>query len=364
MNGLDWALPLLVCPSCREPFALEVDGAEGDGVLSHPAGGCPERFPVIDGIPRLVRGGSRSELVARHAPWFAASISRRELRDRWVAAGGTANAVVRGFDYEWSRFRDVGTLDLKAIFAMYFDVVEGASFGTDRIVLDAGCGAGRWACEVAARGPRVLAVDLGASVELARASAGDDDRIACVQADLRELPVRAEAVDWAYSLGVLHHVEGAEQALARIVHAVKPGGEVLLYLYYALDQRGPLFRTLFRAVDAVRRLTSRAPRPVVYAVSLLVAGLVYWPLARLSRVLTGLGLERLASALPLSFYRDRSFAIMRNDSLDRFGTRLERRYSRAQMAALLESAGGEAISFSTRPPYWHAVARRSGRMTA
>src|SRR5207253_1766641 len=121
-----------------------------------------------------------------------------------------------------------------------------------KTVLDAGAGAGRWAFEVSQRGPRVIAVDLGRSIEVTRANTSPD-RVACVQADLEALPLAAASVDWAYSLGVLHHTRDPQAALAKVVAAVRPGGTVLLYLYYALDQRGPLFRGLFQTVDLARR---------------------------------------------------------------------------------------------------------------
>jgi hypothetical protein len=62
---------------------------------------------------------------------------------------------------------------------------------------------------------------------------------------------------------------------------------------------------------------------------------------------------------PLSYYRHRSFYVMRNDALDRFGTRLEQRFTRAQIAAMLADAGFENIQFSPSTPYWTAVATRS-----
>jgi len=83
---------------------------------------------------------------------------------------------------------------------------------------------------------------------------------------------------------------------------------------------------------------------------------VYWPSARLSALLVVAGMRTLADALPLSFYRDRTLATMLNDSLDRFGTRLERRYSRSEVVALLNEIGAVDVRVSSGPPYWHAVA--------
>jgi SAM-dependent methyltransferase len=327
--------------------------APGEGVLEHISGDCVERYPVIGGIPRLLLGDARGQLLRTHRDWIAAHRESAALADDWGGESG-ADPIIAGFDDEWVRFGEVGTKDHEDVYAMYFDVLPVTRLAKDQTVLDAGCGAGRWAFEVSKRGPRVIAVDLGRSVEVARANT-DPARVDCVQADLQSLPLGADTVDWAYSLGVLHHTQTPERALANIVKAVRPGGLVLLYLYYALDQRGPLYRSLFAAADALRRVFSRQPRFVVRGIAAIIAGVVYWPLARCASLLERAGARRLATKLPLAFYRHLSFGTMLNDSLDRFGTRLERRYTRAEITSLMHDAGLVDVALSGSPPFWHGV---------
>ena len=64
-------------------------------------------------------------------------------------------------------------------------------------------------------------------------------------------------------------------------------------------------------------------------------------------------------AMPLSYYRSRSLYVMRTDALDRFGTRLEHRFTRKEITGMLESAGLRDIVFSENAPYWCAVGLRS-----
>jgi SAM-dependent methyltransferase len=160
---------------------------------------------------------------------------------------------------------------------------------------------------------------------------------------------------------VLHHTEAPEVGLANLVRSVRPGGVVLLYLYYALDQRGPLFRGLFQAVDLARRFISHQPRAASRAIATGIAASVYWPLARVGAVLERAGAGALAAKLPLSFYRHLSFATMRNDSLDRFGTRLERRYRRPEMVDLMKRAGLADVRISESSPYWHGLGSKPSR---
>jgi hypothetical protein len=161
-------------------------------------------------------------------------------------------------------------------------------------------------------------------------------------------------MDFGYSLGVLHHVPDTLRGLKACTAKLRSGAPFLLYLYYAFDNRSPWFKAVWRATDLVRRAVSIAPNPVRYAVSQALAVALYWPLARAAALGEAVGLK--VSGWPLSNYRSRSFYVMRNDSLDRFGTRLEHRFTRAQIESMMRAAGLDDIYFSETEPFWCAVA--------
>ena len=170
------------------------------------------------------------------------------------------------------------------------------------------------------------------------------------------LPVRDGTLDFGYSLGVLHHVPDTAGALAACVSKLKPGAPFLLYLYYALETRPAWYRGLWRGSDLVRRLVAASPFPVRVAVTSAIATFVYWPAARLARALERRG--RNVEGLPLSSYRNLSFYTIRTDALDRFGTRLEQRFTAEEIRAMMLRAGLERIFFSPETPYWCAVGFR------
>ena len=89
-----------------------------------------------------------------------------------------------------------------------------------------------------------------------------------------------------------------------------------------------------------------------YLVSQAIAGTVYFPLARTSKILERSGMN--VENFPLSQYRNNSFYTMRTDALDRFGTRLERRFTKAEMKEMMERSGLENIKFS-ETSFWTAV---------
>ena len=115
-------------------------------------------------------------------------------------------------------------------------------------------------------------------------------------------------------------------------------------------------RVLLYAVSVVRVVVSRFPSKVRSLVADVVAAVIYWPLVKFSRLVEKVGGD--PSLVPLFQYRHRSFYVMRNDSLDRFGTRLEKRYSQEEVRDLLEGAGLENVVFSEGPPWWVAVGWR------
>jgi hypothetical protein len=140
------------------------------------------------------------------------------------------------------------------------------------------------------------------------------------------------------------------------VRALKPGAPLLLYLYYAFDNRPAWYRRLWRATDIMRRGISRLPYGMRSGLSQGIAATVYFPLARTAWLAERAGFN--PELFPLSIYRDRAFYSMRTDALDRFGTRLEKRFTRAQIAAMMTEAGLERVTFSPNSPYWCAVGYR------
>jgi hypothetical protein len=92
------------------------------------------------------------------------------------------------------------------------------------------------------------------------------------------------------------------------------------------------------------------------AVTTVIAATVYWPLARSAHLAEKAGWD--VAGIPLSPYRYRSFYSMRTDALDRFGTRLEQRFSRDEIHAMMTQAGLTDIRFSDAPPFWVACGRK------
>ena len=270
-------------------------------------------------------------------------------------------ATVAGFGDEWSTFDQTGVEDaeLDAVFGQYFAVFPWEDVGPDAVGFDLGCGSGRWARRVAPRVGTLHCIDASReALAVARRNLVGVENCVFAQASVDALELAPASMDFGYSLGVLHHVPDTESALRACSRVLRSGAPFLVYLYYAFDNRPVWYRWLWRASDLLRRGLSRSPHRVKLAVTSVIAVAVYLPLARAAAVVRRVGGR--ARSLPLAYYADRSLYTMRTDAYDRFGTRLEQRFTREQISGMLARAGFEAVRFSDREPFWCVVATRGG----
>jgi SAM-dependent methyltransferase len=267
--------------------------------------------------------------------------------------------TVAGFGDEWARFdqRALSDTEREALFNRYFRIFPFSSLPAGAVGFDLGCGSGRWASLVAPKVGRLHCVDASdEALGVAKRNLSALPNCEFHHASVDAIPLAESSMDFGYSLGVLHHVPDTAAGIAACVKRLKPGAPFLLYLYYRFDNRPPWFRALWQLSDIGRRSISSLPHDRRQQVTDLIAAGVYLPLARSSKVLSALGID--VSTVPLSAYRDASFYTMRTDALDRFGTRLEQRFTRDEMRTMMERAGLERITFSEDVPYWCAVGYR------
>jgi ubiquinone/menaquinone biosynthesis C-methylase UbiE len=269
--------------------------------------------------------------------------------------------TVEGFGREWAAFdqtRLTGA-EYELQFNGYFGIFPFDELPSDAEGFDLGCGSGRWAAGIAPRVGLLHCIDPSAeALEIARKRLGHLGNVRFHLASSETMPLEDSSQDFGYSVGVLHHIPDTAGALRDCVRKLKPGAPFLLYVYYSFDNRPSWYSALWRLSDVGRRSIARLPFGVRHAVTSGIAVALYWPLARFARLAERFGTN--VSHWPLSAYRQRSFYSMRTDALDRFGTRLEQRFSREQIREMMESAGLDQIRFSDKVPFWTACGRRHG----
>jgi len=268
-------------------------------------------------------------------------------------------ATVAGFGREWSEYdqAQLDSQDLQSIFDSYFAIFPFSELPPKAEGFDLGCGSGRWADLVLPKVGRLHCIDPSdLALDVARRRLSGKPGALFHQASVDDMPLADGSQDFGYSLGVLHHVPDTASAVAMFVRKLKPGAPFLVYLYHSFDNRPFWYRPVWAASDIARKGISHLPFALRKSVTSVIAALVYWPLARTAKLAESLG--RNVVDYPLSIYRDRTFYVMRTDALDRFGTRLEQRFTRAQVQALMDEAGLTDVVFREAAPYWVALGRR------
>ena len=250
--------------------------------------------------------------------------------------------VIDSFGHEWATF-DYGETEtteaLNAQFKAYCAPIDLNQFNTKvSVAADFGAGSGRWASRLIPFFSLVYALEPsdGASKVLKNKFA-DEAKI---------------------MVGVLHHIPDTSLAIKDVSLRIKPGGMFLCYLYYNLENKPTLYKLIFKGVNVVRKVISGLPQKIKHSITSTIAALVYWPLARFSKVMNRFGVN--TSNIPLHHYADMPFVMLANDALDRFGTSLEQRFSKAEITEMLRLAEFDisTLKFSDAEPFWTFSVRK------
>ena len=264
--------------------------------------------------------------------------------------------TVKGFGEEWSQFDQSGLSadELNDRFDEYFDLFPWDELTVDAQGFDLGCGSGRWAKLVSPKVGKLHCIDPSSeALEVAKINLQNNNNCKFHKASVDQIPLDNSSMDFGYSLGVLHHIPDTQEALNSCVKKLKIGAPLLIYIYYFFDNRTRWYKILWKISDLLRLFISRLPFFLKLIISQLIAFLIYWPLASISLYLEKLGVE--VKNIPLSFYRKCSFYTMRTDALDRFGTRLEKRFTKAEVIQMMHNAGLSRIIVSNSSPFYKAI---------
>ncbi|MBC7935313.1 MAG: class I SAM-dependent methyltransferase [Rhizobacter sp.] len=266
--------------------------------------------------------------------------------------------VVKTFGDEWLKFNAFSDESINLQGHRYFDILDEKMINKNVYGIDIGCGTGRWTKYLSDKVGFIEAVDPSDAVFAADKLLKGVNNVRITKAAVETIPFDDETFDFAMSVGVLHHIPNTQNAMIDCVKKVKRGGYFYCYLYYSLDNRGILFKLLFEASDLIRKIVSRlSPGPKKFVCDVL-AVIFYMPFVFLSRFLDFAGFKKMAKKIPLSEYASARFFVIRNDSLDRFGTRLEQRFSKEEVIKMMSNSGLDNIVVGENAPYYCAVGQR------
>jgi SAM-dependent methyltransferase len=200
-----------------------------------------------------------------------------------------------------------------------------------KLVLDVGCGMGRFA-EVASRwGARVVGVDLSVASEVAARNLADRPQVNIFQADVFSLPFAPESFDYIYSIGVLHHTTSCEKAFKSLVPLLKPGGRISIWLYSGYNK-------WYRFSDLYRKVTPHFPNRLLHALCQVAVPLYYIHLGLRRVPLVGRYMSGVLNYfLPVSLLPDRHARVL--DTFDWYSPQYQSKHTYEEVFRWFESCG-------------------------
>jgi len=185
------------------------------------------------------------------------------------------------FGFQWNRFKyqqidgyDNADLSEKRFYseAGWTDEMEG------KWILDAGCGAGRFLDIASKHSCDVVGVDMSNAVDAAAETTQGRSNVHLIQASIYELPLKPEAFDACYSIGVIQHTPNPSKAIRSLPRFVKKGGRIALTVY----ERKPW--TLLSAKYLIRPITKKMNKQVLLFLIKLVMPILYPATSLLYRI--------------------------------------------------------------------------------
>ena len=226
---------VLVCPKCKSDLENQTSGFR--------CRKCSVFFPLIGNIPRFIFGEDYTDSFGLQWNRF----SRTQLDS---VLGSTRSKLRFEIETQWS------AQDLK-----------------DKIVLDAGCGAGRFAEVAQSFGATLIAVDSSRAVEAAAFNLKSDS-IFILQADLLNLPLSDRCADFVYCIGVLQHTAAPRKIVEELFRCLKVGGEITFTFY-----ENSSWHVKFYSKYLVRPITKRLPKSLLLSL-IENSAFVWFPLTR------------------------------------------------------------------------------------
>ncbi|TMQ50367.1 MAG: class I SAM-dependent methyltransferase [Candidatus Eisenbacteria bacterium] len=318
----------------------QIFGARTLGLSANHVSIDDRSYPIVDDViiclpPESWPGELRARLGAFKSP----------------GAPDVAEDIQFTFGEEWKVFREV-LPEHEDTVQQYFDLLDPNGL-TNARVCDLGCGMGRWSYFISRHCREIVLVDFSEAIFVARHNLRHQPNAVFVMADIRALPFAPDFADVIVCLGVLHHLP--TPGLQNVVALRSYAPVLLVYLYYALDNRPMHFRLMLGLVTPIRRLLAKSRSKVLRAlVSSVVALAVYRPLIGLGILLRPFGLQ---SEVPLyDAYHGKSLAGIRQDVYDRFFTPIEQRVTRRSIEGLRRHF--RQVTVSNHLPYWHFLCKR------
>ncbi len=264
--------------------------------------------------------------------------------------------TIKNFGDEWKKFSQSNLTndEIEQLYQRYFSIFPIDKLSNKSIGFDLGCGSGRFSKYLSEKVKNLHCIEPSDAINVAKINLSKHKNIIFHQISIEDMEFKENTMNFGICLGVLHHTHNIETGLKKCSSMLKKDSPFLIYLYYAFDNRPVWYFFLWKISNFLRKVISVLPKKIKFLITDILAATLYFPLAKISLICEKY-LKLKVDNFPLNAYRNLSFYTMRTDSLDRFGTQIEYRYTKKQIIDLLTKYGFRDIEFSKKIPYWIAI---------
>ena len=238
-------LAYLSCPECQSPFDLIVLSKRGDQIaegLLH-CRASRHVYPIVRTIPRILSSAFEQE------PEFTAKHRKLISGHRRTSLNPTEPEIEqtkKGFGRQWNTYQVQRPQEDLAYFWSKTGVEP--AYLNGKLVLDAGCGSGRYSKIAGEAHAIVIGVDLSSAVETAVVTTSHLPNVHIIQSDIFHLPFKSQLFQFIYSIGVLHHTPDTKKAFSRLITLLTDSGEIAVWLYPRWPAPIELYNRMLRAM--------------------------------------------------------------------------------------------------------------------
>ena len=251
------------------------------------------------------------------------------------------------YGLQWNRFRILRPDEDRATFANRTGLAPSSLKGD--VVLDAGCGMGRYLRVAGEAGAKLVGLDLSEATRAARDLTADLPDVLILRGDLLRPPIAPGSFDHIYSIGVLDHTPDPRAAFLAIARLLKPGGRIAIWVY---QKERPL---LERIIGVHRAISTRLPVGVLLGLSRLIApigAIKRHLLASRNRLVSKLGVALNVATIGVSMHPDAEVRVC--DTLDWYAPKYLSRHTFEEVAGWFAEAGlVDVIDLSQGQVYFH-----------
>lgn len=284
-----------------------------------------EWHPIINGIPRLLWGELKIDLLQKHHNFLGRY--RNKLPDYIFSEWQSAVAAISDLDafdqhqkktgesfaFEWRHIYRENDFE-RNNFLHFIDPFLSAADLKDKLIVDAGCGSGRFTKQIAQLDAKIaFGTDVGETVEVAFDFTRHLPNACIVQCDIYDMPF-GPVMDLVLSIGVLHHLPRPQEGFQSLPKILNQNGRLSIWVYNRRHNARALY-----FYEPVRTITRRMPKKLLRYFCYVPAVVVHL-FNQITLLLKEWGADRLSKKVPFFYYANFPFNMKLNDSFDVLAT--------------------------------------------